>query len=227
MNIRTFWAQLTHTLGFDRDERHQLVHSRAARNSYFSTLIAAGVVASYQYITGWPSAPLWPVGLTMLLSLAVVALYRFALAGLTADDERLLRLRPPLYFWGYMPLTLGLFTYSSGLFWIYGDAPAMMLWSLSYLVALPVIWITHTWHTTLPGRPWLWLLAAVVILGSLTPGLGWFAISLVDDLRRGHPLPTLRELIPIVFYVLPPLLFGGTAAVAAWRAWRMERDANV
>ncbi|NJO84349.1 MAG: hypothetical protein HC828_17265, partial [Blastochloris sp.] len=169
MHLRTWWAQCNQALGFERDERHQVIQSRAARNGYLTTLIASAVVASYQHLTGWPAAPLWPVGLSMLLSLIVVAVYRLALVGMAGDDERVLRLRPPLFFWSYLTLTIGLFSYSSVLFWSYGDTPAMMLWSLCYLLALPVLWATHLWHQTIPGRPWLWLLVAVVVWGSLTP----------------------------------------------------------
>lgn len=146
--------------------------------------------------------------------------------GFAACYERLLRLKPPLYFWSYLTLTIGLFAYSSVLFWVFDDVPAMMLWAICYILALPVLWLSHVWQNTVPGRPWLWLLVAVLVLGSLTPGLWWLVASALDDLRQGESLPSLRRSIPIMFYLAPPLLFGGIALLAAWRTWRAERDAD-
>jgi hypothetical protein len=226
MSIHRFWNRFNQSLGFDQDERQCIAQSRAARNAYFTTLSAAALAAVYQLVTGWLSAPLWPVGLSMALSLAVVAAYRIRLVGFAARDERLLRLKPPLYFWGYLTLTIGLFVYGSVLFWGFDDVPAMMLWTLCYILALPVLWLSHVRQNTVPGRPWLWLLVAVAVLGSLAPGLWWLVASVLHDLRRGEPLPSLREFIPIMFYLAPPLLFGGMAVLAAWRTWRAERDAD-
>lgn len=226
MRLHSFWNRLNQSLGFDPDERHLEAQSRAARSAYFTTLSAAGLAAVYQLATGWPSAPLWPVGLSMALSLAVVAAYRFRLVGFTARDERLLHLKPPLYFWGYLTLTISLWAYGSVLFWIYDDTRAMMLWMLCNILALPVLWLSLVWQNTVPGRPWLWLLVAVAVLGCLAPGLWWLGASVLHDLRRGEPLPSLRESIPIMFYLAPPLLFGGMALLAAWRTWRAERDAD-
>lgn len=226
MSIHSFWNRLNQSLGFDPDERQLEAQSRAARSSYFTTLSAAGLAALYQLTTGWPSAPLWPVGLSMALSLGVVAVYRIRLVGFAARDERLLRLKRPLYFWPQMTLSLGLFAYGSVLFWVFNDTRAMMLWMLCYILALPVLWLSHVWQNSVPGRPWLWILVAVVVLGSLAPGLWWLGASVLYDLRQGEPLPSLRESIPIVFYLAPPLLFGGMAVLAAWRTWRAERDAN-
>ncbi|NJO82081.1 MAG: hypothetical protein HC828_04290 [Blastochloris sp.] len=58
----------------------------------------------------------------------------------------------------------------------------------------------------------------------MTPSGWWFIRSLLDDVSRGHTLPDLRELIPLMFYLAPPVLFGGVAVGAAWRTWRAERD---
>jgi hypothetical protein len=212
--------------GFTPDERQATVQGAAARNAYLTTLVAATAASSYQLSSGWPGGALWPVALSIALSLVMLIVRRVTFAGLGPTDERVRQLRVPIYRWAYITLVLGLFLYGSFLFGARGDTLAMLFWTFCYLVSLPVIWLTHVWYDTAQGRFWLWLLVAVAVLGSLTPSLALLGVGLVQELRAESPPPALRELLPLLFFLTPPLLFGLAAAGAAWRSWQVERDAD-
>ncbi|MCG8346709.1 MAG: hypothetical protein MI924_02875 [Chloroflexales bacterium] len=223
---RTIGDRLNRRVGLLDDERRRQAQGLAARNAYLTVLGLALLASLYQTANGWPSAPLWPVNLSIILSLVVLIVRRVSLVGIGLADERTRWLRARIFRGAYMVLVIGLFLYSSYLFWGRGDTPAMMLWSGCYLLSLPVIWLSHLLHDTAQGRPWLWLILTVLMLGSIMPGAALLITALAHDMRQDQSLPTFRSMIPIFFYFVPLLLFVVAAVGAAWRSWRAERGAD-
>lgn len=222
----TRWERINRWFGFTLDERQAAVQGAAARNAYLTTLLVAAAASIYQFSSGWPSGSLWPVALSIVVSLLVLTARRVALVGVGPSDERTHQLRTPIYRWAYMTLVLGLFLYGSFRFAVHGDTLAMLFWTFCYLVSLPVIWLTHVWHDTVQGRFWFWLPAAVAILICLTPVLALLSVGLVQEAQAGSGGLAFREFLPLLFVVVPLFLYGLAAVGSAWRSRREERDAD-